>query len=389
MFLSYADEFQRHQQWVQKHLSGRIDDNEDERPAPGLYWPTSFWTSAEKERFFHALVIHSRWRPDLIAGEVKTKTTVDVCAYIDALEKAALTEGTKLKREDIPFATEVSERWIRREEEIAAELIASGARQPIASTSTATFPALSPPFSGDGEFSALDGHALAAMEALVKEALSNEAGVLLASGQTQKQDRDQDQDQDQNQDQNLTEDPTQIPDQSQTRATEPMTEEQRKTLRRIQKRLYMRKKRAEAKGIVPNLEMNKLRPGRERKERPPPKGRPKKYKVRKGKEREMVDDEEDVAEEKKMYSKGGLTRFYKAKKALAELGVDGDKLVEQHLDFFVLSSFGRLIRYGLHLLFALITPSLHNIADYSTPETEKCPSPQKSSTFCASSPWTL
>ena len=153
MFLSYADEFQRHQQWVQKHLSGRIDDNEDERPAPCLYWPTSFWTSAEKERFFHALTIHSRWRPDLIAGEVKTKTTVDVCAYIDALEKAALTGDTQLKREDMPIATEVSERWIRHEEDIAAELVAFGAHpQPIASTSTSTFAALAPPFSGDGEF---------------------------------------------------------------------------------------------------------------------------------------------------------------------------------------------------------------------------------------------
>lgn len=44
------------------------------------------WSTVEIERFHRALSRHSRLRPDLIASEVRTKTVVQVCVYLKALD---------------------------------------------------------------------------------------------------------------------------------------------------------------------------------------------------------------------------------------------------------------------------------------------------------------
>src|SRR5260221_12907725 len=155
-------------------------------------------------------------------------------------------------------------------------------------------------------------------------------------------------------------------------------------LRRIQKRLYMRRKRAEAVGKEVNTEAVKLRPGRPTKERKPSKPRPKTYKPRKaqpsGQRRDRstpmdaslnvgenddlkVDEDaqssapsrrspsypqgsEDEDEEStyERHTKGGTTRPYKLKSSFLESGLTAQTLSEMDLNFFNLTELGRLLR---------------------------------------------
>lgn len=98
----------------------------------------SSWTTTEQNAFFHALAVHSRLRPDLIAHEVGAKTTLDVCRYIDILDaeveevlsmEAELDGGDtdddgheetwktwRVTRRAFPAAREVSDEWLDLEE---------------------------------------------------------------------------------------------------------------------------------------------------------------------------------------------------------------------------------------------------------------------------------
>jgi hypothetical protein len=117
---SYIASYRGHLAFTQDHLAG-VDDSAPSSSSSG------YWTPTEKNLFFHALSIHSRLRPDLIAACIPTKTIVDVCMYVDVLETAA-AEGPPLQRGELrralPCAMEVSDRWIKREEEGSAWLAA-------------------------------------------------------------------------------------------------------------------------------------------------------------------------------------------------------------------------------------------------------------------------
>lgn len=134
-------------------------------------------------------------------------------------------------------------------------------------------------------------------------------------------------------------------------------------LRRLRKRLYMRRKRAEQTGrtVVPGSV--KLRPGRQRRTRKPPKPRPKTYKTRRklqlGESRrglvkdhldspgkssvssEAMEDEDMLYES---HSKGGTTKPYRVRKFFQEHGVDAQALASMDLTLFHLSTLARLIR---------------------------------------------
>ncbi|OSC97196.1 hypothetical protein PYCCODRAFT_1481440 [Trametes coccinea BRFM310] len=117
------------------HLAGR--DGQESLPA-SYFPPNAFWSAAEKDAFFHALAVHSRLRPDLIAEEVKTKTIPDICVYIALLEQATREASRKplyvgaenktvdhrIPRKDLPIAVEVSDEWIQQEE-VGAEALAA------------------------------------------------------------------------------------------------------------------------------------------------------------------------------------------------------------------------------------------------------------------------
>ncbi|KAJ7188243.1 hypothetical protein C8R46DRAFT_1205425 [Mycena filopes] len=119
----YASDYERHLTQFRAHLSGDMGPS----PRSSFVPPAGYWTSREKEQFFHALSVHSRLRPDLIADALKSKTVLDVCAYIDALDRAAAAQPlpTSPLRTTLEGAMEVSESWIDYEEEQAVALAKS------------------------------------------------------------------------------------------------------------------------------------------------------------------------------------------------------------------------------------------------------------------------
>ena len=118
--LSYVTQFRIHQKFVQEHLKGTLNDEQPLLPA--FFPPSSYWTSHEKDSFFHGLAVHSRLRPDLIAESIKTKTTFDVCLYLDILQTASSHLPLESFRNSLEPAMEVSSKWIQNEEQIATVL---------------------------------------------------------------------------------------------------------------------------------------------------------------------------------------------------------------------------------------------------------------------------
>ncbi|KAI0826926.1 hypothetical protein BC628DRAFT_1319482 [Trametes gibbosa] len=132
---AYLTLFSTHLDAVRAHCAGQIDPGAEPLPA-SWHAPNAYWTSLEKDAFFRGLAIHSRLRPDLIAEEVKTKTVPDVCVYLALLEQAVcdasrrtvhvgqdhIALDTKICRQDLPAALEVSEDWVKLEESMATSL---------------------------------------------------------------------------------------------------------------------------------------------------------------------------------------------------------------------------------------------------------------------------
>ncbi|KAH9949838.1 hypothetical protein B0H21DRAFT_69621 [Amylocystis lapponica] len=116
----YLAHLTEHLNQVHSHLIG----SDGNGPPPASFFaPSAYWMTTEKEAFFHALAVHSRLRPDLIAAEVKTKNIVDVCNYLDLLEDGSARFPYVVARKDIPPALEVSDRWLALEEQKASAVI--------------------------------------------------------------------------------------------------------------------------------------------------------------------------------------------------------------------------------------------------------------------------
>ena len=107
---------------TQDHLTGN-----DNTPLTSSFLPTNaVWTPQEKNTFFHALSVHSRFRPDLISHEIKTKSVPEVCKYLSVLKLAASQQENAISysqwRQNLPVAMEVSTEWITMEEETALDI---------------------------------------------------------------------------------------------------------------------------------------------------------------------------------------------------------------------------------------------------------------------------
>jgi hypothetical protein len=106
---------------AQNHLDG----NDGTPLSISFLQPNAVWTAREKDSFFHALSIYSRFRPDLISHEIKTKSVQDVCNYLSILQAAASQRETTVPylqwRQNLPIAMEVSPGWVAVEEEKAAD----------------------------------------------------------------------------------------------------------------------------------------------------------------------------------------------------------------------------------------------------------------------------
>ena len=109
---------------TQDHLAG----NDGTPLSPTFLPPNAVWTPREKDTFFHALSVYSRFRPDLISHEIKTKSVTDVCSYLSVLQLAASQQETTVSysqwRQNLPIAVEVSPEWVAMEEEAACDVIA-------------------------------------------------------------------------------------------------------------------------------------------------------------------------------------------------------------------------------------------------------------------------
>lgn len=132
---AYLTHFFEHSRETISHCTG----SDGSAPLqPSFFPPNGYWTSAEKDAFFHGLVIHSRLRPDLIAAEIKTKSEVDVCVYLDLLAEAGARSTSAvddtanfvvLPRKDFPAAVEVSDEWVALEERNTSAIIRAESEQ--------------------------------------------------------------------------------------------------------------------------------------------------------------------------------------------------------------------------------------------------------------------
>lgn len=123
----------------------RIDDALVASSVPPNLLP---WSAEEKEKLFNGLQKFSRWRPDLIADYVGSKSTAETVAYLALLHQKALSVSdlhhhqekkhsttsfqtlpsnsshSIMPREKLPAAREMSERWLELEEDLAEDAIA-------------------------------------------------------------------------------------------------------------------------------------------------------------------------------------------------------------------------------------------------------------------------
>ncbi|PPQ67300.1 hypothetical protein CVT25_005884 [Psilocybe cyanescens] len=368
--------------------------------------------AGQKDLFFHGLSVFSRLRPDLIAEHIRTKSTFDVCVYLDALHAASLRECPNVPpRKIVEPAIEVSERWVENEEFLATELATidgcswSFARAHADNSRAQTI--CSCPGDGihkslssgldtesNGYLSHLDLTCLMVMESLIRETepgdidLEHLPSLAFTAGSTvigpTSEDpvagtsNDQSIDSPDNADQLIEPKTSKL-----SRDVENELYRQSELRRRLRKRLYMRRKRAEQVGraIVPAS--IKLRPGRPKKHRKPTKPRQKKYS--KGghavganqlvyhddslspepessnsprrASSERADDDTDMYE---AHSLGGTTKPYRVKKFFQENGMDGHTFSSMDLDFFHLSTLRRLLR-----LYASLDESPRDLNDIS------------------------
>jgi hypothetical protein len=116
------------------HLTGVPEPPEPPYP-PSFHPPTGYWTSAEKALFFRALTVYSRLRPDLIAASIGTKSTADVAVYLSLLREGATRVNNDkagssrrygatitIRRDQHPAAHEVSAELVNLEDQHATRI---------------------------------------------------------------------------------------------------------------------------------------------------------------------------------------------------------------------------------------------------------------------------
>ncbi|KAG8927909.1 hypothetical protein FRC02_007604 [Tulasnella sp. 418] len=121
---SYIALLKDHITHVKSHREGVDDDlvGPSELPASKVD-SYSYWTAREKRLLFYGLSRHSRLRPDLISELIGSKSLVDVCTYIQLLDKQAKAHPHSINRVECPAAREMVPTWERFEEKQASSLL--------------------------------------------------------------------------------------------------------------------------------------------------------------------------------------------------------------------------------------------------------------------------
>ncbi|KAF8629650.1 hypothetical protein AX17_005589 [Amanita inopinata Kibby_2008] len=112
--------------------------------------------------------------------------------------------------------------------------------------------------------------------------------------------------------------------------------------RKLQKRLYMRRKRAEMAGNKANLAMARLRPGRERRERVA-RPRPKKYNTKNSKRRDAAESGDKEVDPKYNMCHLTNTRGHQLRRSLSDKQIGVTQLQQMGLGLFHLSTLSRLM----------------------------------------------
>lgn len=342
--MGYEAEFQKHLAEVQCHLSG---DYGKQLP-PSFVHPSTYWSSTEKNAFFHALSIHSRLRPDLIAASIGTKSVLDVCAYLDILHVAAIDANSPIARLSLPCAMEVSESWMNWEEAAASRI-----QQCQLNDEGKTNPGeneVNPPQQKEA-LKMLDACHLAVMESMLREAEEKGIGLEQDVGTTSNTDYPRDavcqSPPVTSSPDNIESDNSQILQLRSPTPTPPYQQDDNLNLtptsrRRLQKRIYMRRKRAEAMGEAFDPESARLRPGRKIRDKPV-RLRPKTYKKTANLNKGPISNVDDHAPTKHP-NKGGLNRPYRIKQQFMERKIDAQTLNEHDLGFLHLSTLARFMK---------------------------------------------
>ncbi|KAH9164659.1 hypothetical protein EDB89DRAFT_2077804 [Lactarius sanguifluus] len=391
---SLASHLDTHISATRHHFTGAPEPPEPPY-APSYHPPTGYWTGAEKALFFHALSTYSRFRPDLIASSIGTKSVLDVVVYLgllcDGAQGITASRGA-IARDQLPAAHEVSPALVALEDTHAADLAAtepSRADEACAAARTEAERTMRNSLrvrKGEGGSGAardragqqarreelerwraeqegvwaredtlarLDCVALQALDRMLRvdEERSVEAHFR-GEGEAEEHGT-----------------PAALPGQPvaglstavpPSRTTSPASEHlstldpcnrgddseevdavlanlSPASRRRARKRLYMRRKRAEACGGVAQLNPMRLKPGR------------KSSATNKSKQRRPStpdpDDSDEGAEQKRRGRRPhGITRPYKVQRELDELGIDAEYMRENGLGLFRLGALWRLMR---------------------------------------------
>ena len=105
--------------------SSSESENEAEVVATALPPSLSYWSDQEKDRLYRALARHSRWRPDLVAADIGTKSSLEVenlIAFMDG-QVALLDEDNFTVPTQMPAAREMSDKWLDTEASLAEDCI--------------------------------------------------------------------------------------------------------------------------------------------------------------------------------------------------------------------------------------------------------------------------
>ncbi|KAL1717442.1 hypothetical protein EV715DRAFT_292322 [Schizophyllum commune] len=416
-FRQYVAQYRQHLEDIRAHLAGgrSLGDHEEvdatdhvdepEVPAgpgeqdnvaapaadaaPDLYFPLDVarepaedehtWTASEQDAFFHGLAIYSRLRPDLIASCIPTKTVPDVCAYLEALEEAASLHPSPDaldRRRTAPLAMGMSDSWLDWEETQATRLAAAEpdweayALNAQRQDTLASFPqdtshpareALQAQWKAEDTLHTLDTHKLRAISHILRvdEAAEDDPSrpttpnpttlnpiVLNPLGEDDA-------------------DPSargRSPSRPRSHSSTPSTRDlSPKSRRRLQKRLYMRRKRAEKAGVEAVQDAGLLKVGRPKKTRPPRKRR-RRGRAGAGEEQGQAGGDQDQdgredadadggegsredegggdgedGQEDGDYAhphRGGTTAPYKARRLFEESGITPAVLAQRKLDLF-------------------------------------------------------
>ncbi|KAK7472584.1 hypothetical protein VKT23_000697 [Stygiomarasmius scandens] len=281
------------------------------------------WSPSDRDLFFRALARYSRLRPDLIALDIKSKSYTDVCLYLDALQCAATQEGhPELRRDELDIAMEVSHDWISFEEQKAAALIAADiTKNEDVTEDTKQL---------EDVLQTLTTRHLMAMGAILQEGedlILRDASMknVLNKSDEPMEARD-----------------TTVPEllSPHGTSTDPTLNLQisPSALRRLKKRLYMRKRRAEATGTEVNTDATRLCPGRRSKAAV--EEELKEY----GEEEQENEENMEGNEEEGNKTRKKRKKILELKQELENCGIDYETLLSNDLGFFHLDTLARLMK---------------------------------------------